>query len=139
MCQALVFGIELLPFVCSRGQFVHFGNLPLQTLALLLALGLALTGRFELLLTGAPVLPVLADGVGCDAAIAVEQGAHAAGLHQPLPGMLAMDIDQQGAQRAQLGGSGGSAVDPATALALAVDRAAQQDLILIGINTVFFQ
>ena len=70
MCQALVFGIELLPFVCSRGQFVHFGNLPLQTLALLLALGLALTGRFELLLTGAPVLPVLADGVGFDACAA---------------------------------------------------------------------
>ena len=139
MRQALVFAVELIPFVSRRGELVDFGDLPLQALALLLALCLALAGGIQLLLAVTPVLPALADGIRGNAAVAVQQGAHAAGLHQALPGVLAMDIDQQGTEGAQLGGGSGNAVDPAAALGLAINRATQQDLIFIRINVIFLK
>ena len=140
MGQALVFAIEFWPLVCLRRELVDFGYLPLQALAFLLALLLALRGLFQLLTSGLPLLPQRADGSGVDAAIAVEQGARAGGLHQALPGMLAVDVHQQAAECAQLGGRGRCAIDPAAALALAVDQAAQQQAFFgVCFDAIFIQ
>ncbi len=65
-------------------------------------------------------------GRAVGAGIGIEQLAHRFGLGQPLPGMLAMDIDQRAGNAAQLRGGGRHAIDPELALALRIDHAAQQ-------------
>ena len=63
---------------------------------------------------------------GVDLRVRVEQGAHRGRARQPLPGVLAVDVDEQVGRLAQLRDRRAAAVDPRPALALRVDRAAQQ-------------
>ena len=124
--QALVLRVELGPLVIARGQLVDLGDLPLQAFAFLLQGGLGGAGLGQGLLVLAPLVPALDGGSVAGAGVGVEQAAHRFRPGQALPGVLAVDVQQQLTERAQLRGRGGRAVDPAAALALGVHRAAQQ-------------
>ena len=83
-------------------------------------------------------MPCSAHWTGVGLGIAVEQLADGVGSRQALPGVLAVDVEQQIAQGAQLRGSGRAAVDEGTALAGRIDRAAQQQAAL-HVKTGFLQ
>ncbi|EWS54707.1 hypothetical protein X551_02468 [Methylibium sp. T29] len=126
VAQAVVLGVELRPFVGAGGQLVELGDLPLQPLALAFQVGLAAARVGELFACAAPRAPGGGQRRGVEAGIAVEQAAHRVGPRQALPGVLPVDVDQVLARLAQLADGGRAAVDPRTALALGVERAAQQ-------------
>jgi len=121
--QPPVLQVELFPFAGQRGQALELGELPLQAFALLLQLALLCARLLEAALRGAPVAPELAQGACVDAGVVVEQLAHGLGPRQALPGVLAVDVEQQLTQLAQLGRAGGAAVDPSAAAALGVELA----------------
>ena len=138
--QAAVFFVQRFPLAGGRVQALNFLQLPLQALAHLLALRQALPGLLQLLLGVRPVLPATGYGSGVDLAVGIQQLPGAGRLQQALPGVLAVNIYQHSAQRAQLGGGNGRAVDPATAFALGVDGAAQQKFVMrIGVNAHFVE
>ena len=118
-------GVQFFPFIGLGGEFFQFVDVPLQALALLLALRLALLGVLKLLPGLAPIVVALAQFGAVNAGIGIEQAAHAVGVHQVLPGVLAVDVHQLFAHLAQLRGGGGLAVNPGAAAALGVDGAAQ--------------
>ena len=132
MRKAGVLVVELFPFVGAGGQLVQLFKLPQQALALLLQTGLRGLGLGQRGAGRAPSLPAPLHGVGLDARVVVQQGAHRVGVHQALPSMLAVDVQQQRAQMAQLGGGGRAAVDPGTAAPLGVDHPAQQQGVFGG-------
>ncbi len=115
---------------------LEFADLPVQALALAQQLGLA-CGR---VVQG--IGRAFPGGMGCaefgriEAGKAVEQRAHRGSAGQALPGVLAVDVDQVLGDLAQLRHGGTAAVDPGPALALRVDRAAQQQgaVIVAGIG-----
>ena len=87
-------GIEFCPFISLRGQFFNFANLPQQALAFALVVlfhGACLHQRFVCLAPGGKCLLHLGAAGAC---IGIQQFAHRVGLHQALPGMLAMDFYQ---------------------------------------------
>ena len=74
----------------------------------------------------APRRPERRERRGVDLRVRVEQGAHRGRARQPLPGVLAVDVDELVGRLAQLRDRRAAAVDPRPALALRVDRPAQQ-------------
>ena len=94
MGQAGVLGVQFFPLIGLGGEFFQFVDVPLQALALLLALRLALLGVLKLLPGLAPIVVALAQFGAVNAGIGIEQAAHAVGVHQVLPGVLAVDVHQ---------------------------------------------
>ena len=72
MGQALVLGIKAVPLVSLGLQVADFGNLPLQALAFVLALLLALGGALQLCAGLAPLLPKRGKRVGVYAALGIK-------------------------------------------------------------------
>ncbi len=99
MGQAGVLGVQFVPLVGLGGEFFQFVDVPLQALALLLALpwrcwacSKSLPGLAPIVVSAGAVSGAVNAGVG------IEQAAHAVGLRQALPGVLAMDVHQLFAQ-----------------------------------------
>ena len=140
MREPLMFLVQAFPLSGNRVEAGNFTELPLQPLSLFLAFGMVLTGQFQVVLRTCPVVPMAGEGHGVDPAVGVEQLAGAGGLQQALPCVLAVDVDQQGAQCAQLGGGHRRAVDPSAAFSLYVNGAAQQQFALFtGLHTQLIQ
>ena len=123
--QALVLFVNLLELSWQRVKFVQLFKLILQQigtgsalLALLLMLG-------QLAAALVPLAIVLGHALSEHilTGIAVEQGFLVFGFGQQLVGMLAMDLDQQLAQLAQLRERDGGAVDKAARAAVGADHA----------------
>ena len=130
--QARVALVQLVPFAVGRRQLVEFADLPQQAFAFfgqaVLRGARGLQGGIGL----APGLPGGGQGFGIGAGVGVEQFAHGGRPRQALPSVLAVDVDQPFAQRAQLRQRGGGAVDPGAAFAGGVDGAAQQQRVGLG-------
>ena len=126
MGQALVLCVEFGPFVRARRQTLDLADLPDQALALAFALGAQALGGLQPCELLAPALPGQQHRAGVDLGMVVEPLAHRRRPGQALPGVLAVNVDQMLGRLAQLRDGGGAAVDPRAALALRVDRAAQQ-------------
>ena len=124
--QAALLVGDLGPFARFDGQLLQFVNLPLEPFALVQHVGGVGFEFFQLFRHCAPGFIGGSDCTRVGAGLAVEQSALGLGLHQGLVGVLAMDVHQQVAQFAQLGGSGGHAVDVGLAAASVVDHPAQQ-------------
>src|SRR5207245_9953524 len=92
MREALVLGIELVPFAVGRRQLGHFADLPREALAFALQLALVAARRFERLERGLPLRPQAAQLRGIDAGALVEQLAHRGRPREALPGVLAVDV-----------------------------------------------
>ena len=122
-------GIEVVPFIGARVELVHFANLPGQAFAIALQQVLCLQGLVVSGLRRTPALPQSAQGIGGNARVVVQQGAHRVGPGEALPGVLAMDIEHLFAYMAQLLRGSGQAVDPSPAFAGAVQTAAQQQAV----------
>ena len=137
--QTGVFLLQRCPFTGLRRQFVCLCQLPQQPLAFRLA------GAGSLLSFGQPGLGVLPFGparlhrLRVDVSVGIQQFTAAVGLHQPLPGVLAVYIHQQRTQFAQLCGCDSRSIHPAPAAPLVVHGAAHQQLITFAINTRFIQ
>ena len=138
MGQAFVLGVELLPLVITGPQLVHFADLPLQALALLLQCGLRGARLLQCLEVRAPLRPAGCCISGVHTGESVKQASHRLWSGQALPRVLTVDVDKHLAQRAQLGGCSRGAIDPRAALALRVDGTAQQQPV-IGFKPSFIQ
>ena len=100
--HARVQGIEFVPLIRLRGQFVQLRNLPLQAFALALQIVLGGKGLLQALARLMPVLPQHLGLRGIDGAIGVQHGPRGIRAGQTLPCMLTMDIDQFFAQMPEL-------------------------------------
>ena len=126
MRQARVLGVELGPLALSRREAIDFADLPRQTFTLALDLGALRTGAFERRCGAFPLRPQRRQRRQVHAGLAVEQRTHGCRPRQALPRVLAMNVHQRIGGFAQLRHRGRAAVDPCAALALGVDRAAQE-------------
>ena len=124
--EAGVLGVELGPFVGAGRELRDLADLPGEPLALALEVALLLARQRKRLGRRAPGRPERGQRRGVDLRVRVEQGAHRGRARQPLPGVLAVDVDEQVGRLAQLRDRRAAAVDPRPALALRVDRPAQQ-------------
>ena len=124
--EAGVLGVELGPLVGAGSELGDFADLPGEPLALALEIALLLARRGERLRRRAPRRPVRGERRGVDLRIAVEQRAHRRRASEPLPRVLAVDVDEVLGRFAQLRDRRAAAVDPGAALSLRVDRPAQQ-------------
>ena len=124
--EPLVLGLEFGPFAVGRGELVELADLPGQTLAFAVEIGLLRARSVEGLRGLLPVGPTRTERAGVEAGMGVEQGANGRAARQALPGVLTMDIDEVVGRFTHLCQRGGAAVHPCAALALRVDRAAQQ-------------
>ena len=115
-----------MPFIRAWRQFFQLANLPAQAFAFTRQIVLGATGLRQRLLGGAPLQPQRFEFARVNAGIGVEQAAHRVCAGQALPGVLAVNVQQQLAQFAQLCGGGRAAVDPGAAFALCVHRAFEQ-------------
>ena len=129
MRQPRVLGVEFFPLVIARRQFVDFADLPLQALAFALQAVLGGNRMLQRLVRSAPDAPEIAQRLGLQAGVGVQQFARRVGAGEALPGVLAVDVEQLFAHGAQLRGSGRRAVDPGAAAALRIDHAAQQQAV----------
>ncbi len=139
MGQALVLGIQLVPFVVARGELVDLADLPGQAFALALQRLAACAGIGQRRFGRLPGLPQRGQPGGVGAGLLVEQRAHRGRPRQALPGMLAVDVDQLLAGLAQLAHGGRAAVDPGAALALGIDAAAQQQRVACAVEAGLVQ
>ena len=130
MGEAPVVGLQRLPFVVARGELVDLAELPGEAFALAGQLGLAAGRRLDRIGRGAPARPGGGERRGVDMRLGVEQLAHGGGARQPLPGMLAVDLDQMLGHLAQLRHGRRAAVDPGAALALRIDHPPHQQRIV---------
>jgi hypothetical protein len=124
--QALVLGVQFVPFIGTGRELVQLADLPSEPLAL--ALQLALLGaragqRFAGCL---PARPQAGQRGRLGAGLRVQQRSYRGRPGEALPGMLTMDVDQVVGRLVQLRNRGGAAVDPGAAAALGIDRAAQK-------------
>ena len=112
-----MFGVQAVPLVGLGLQLVHLADLPLQLVALVLQI--VLRGqRVGVLVAGRlPGVPVARQGSCGDLRVGVQQRAHSRRAGQTLPSVLAVDVQQQLAHRAQLLRRGRAAVDPGPAFA----------------------
>ena len=124
--EASVLGVEIGPFVGTGRQLGDLADLPGEPLALAFEVALLLARGDERLGRDAPRRPMCRKRPGVDLRVRVEEGAHGRRARQPLPRMLAMNVDEQFGRIAQLRNRRAAAVDPRAALAVRVDRPAQQ-------------
>ena len=127
--QAAVLGIELVPFIRAWRQFIQFADLPGQAFTLALQAVLGGARLRQCVLGQAPLLPALGQWLGGHLRIGVQQAANGVGAGQALPGMLAMDVHQLVGNLLELAGGCRAAIDPGPALALRINRAAQQQAV----------
>jgi hypothetical protein len=145
MRQAAVLVDDLDPFAVLHRQLVQFADLPFEALAFqhhVLGIGLEFLALARQRLPGlvaAGDMPHLFDGARiAHGDLVVQQGALGIALHQRLVRVLAVDVDQQLAQFAQLAGGGGDAVDVGLGAAGIVDHPAQQRTALVVLELVLF-
>ena len=124
--QPFVLGLQFGPFAVTGCELVQLADLPGQALAFALNVGLLRAGCIERLRGVFPLSPTRREGRRIEARMRVEHGAHGRAARQALPRVLAVNIDQVVSGFTQLRNRCGAAVDPSAALALRVDRAAQQ-------------
>ena len=122
--------VQVIPFVGTWCQLVEFANLPGQSLLFALQAVLRAASFVQCFLGGAPSLPARAQLVQRHASVGVQQAAHRVGPGQALPGVLAVDVDQLVGDFFQLRCGGRAAIDPGAALALHVNRAPQQQVVV---------
>ena len=134
--QALVLGVQLVPFVVARRELVELADLPGQALALALqrrrlrarASASAASAAFQ-------ACQAAASARGVDAGLRVEQRAHRGRPRQALPGVLAVDVDQLlGRPRAAGATVAGLPLIQARLLPWASIAAAQQQRVAAGVE-----
>ena len=107
-------------------EFFQLTDLPLQPIPLGLLRGLLGECSGQLSLFGLPFVPAQGDLLGRNLAKGVQHVAHGLRLHQALPGVLPVNVQQKFTQLLELGRGGRCSVDPGPVARLVVNRPAQQ-------------
>ena len=146
MRQAAVFIRDLGPLARLHREFIQLADLPLETLAFQQHV---LRVRLEFLALARQRLPrfirmrdflhLRARARIAHGNLVVEQRALGVEFQQRLVRVLAVDVDEQFAQFAQLAGRRRDAVDVGLGAAGVVDHAAQQRAAFVGLELVLFQ